>query len=128
MSKYYHPAGIDDQFHYCDMCEIDDGRPTFNFKDKDFDICEECTIKLLEKWGYDNLINLEIKIERMVISERLRNKIFARDGKKCIQCQSTDNLTIDHIKPFSKGGETTEDNLQTLCKKCNLQKGAKWLK
>ncbi len=30
----------------------------------------------------------------------------------------------DHIKPWSQGGTTTIDNLQMLCAKCNLVKGA----
>ena len=34
-------------------------------------------------------------------------------------------LEIDHILPVSKGGLTTEDNLQTLCWRCNRSKGAK---
>jgi 5-methylcytosine-specific restriction endonuclease McrA len=31
-------------------------------------------------------------------------------------------LHIDHIIPLSRGGENCEENLQTLCKKCNLTK------
>ncbi len=34
-------------------------------------------------------------------------------------------LEVDHIVPISKGGLTIEDNLQTLCWKCNRSKGAK---
>ena len=31
----------------------------------------------------------------------------------------------DHIKPFSKDGETSLANGQALCAECNLKKGAK---
>ena len=30
---------------------------------------------------------------------------------------------IDHIFPISKGGKSTYDNLQTLCRRCNKLKG-----
>ncbi|HIS15474.1 MAG TPA: HNH endonuclease [Candidatus Scatomorpha merdavium] len=34
-------------------------------------------------------------------------------------------LEIDHIIPVSKGGRTAEENLQTLCWKCNRAKSDK---
>lgn len=51
-----------------------------------------------------------------------------RDNFKCCACGASPakapsvELHIDHIIPWSKGGETTIDNLQTLCSKCNLGK------
>ena len=34
--------------------------------------------------------------------------------------------TIDHIKPCSKGGSHTWDNVQLACRKCNITKGDKY--
>ncbi len=65
------------------------------------------------------------RVERGKVSNKLRFQIYARDGYKCKICGQDDeykNLEIDHIKPISKGGKSTPDNLQTLCKNCNKSK------
>ncbi|KKL25211.1 hypothetical protein LCGC14_2407520, partial [marine sediment metagenome] len=46
---------------------------------------------------------------------------------KCVHCASPEDICIDHIIPFIRGGKTTEGNLQTLCKKCNSKKSDKVL-
>ena len=62
------------------------------------------------------------------INLRLRFKVFLRDHFKCCACGASPAkdpavvLHVDHILPWSKGGETVLDNLQTLCAKCNLGK------
>jgi len=62
------------------------------------------------------------------INWRLRFIVLRRDDFKCQSCgKSPANnpgvvLHVDHIKPWSKGGETIEENLQTLCSKCNVGK------
>ncbi|MCH5171293.1 MAG: HNH endonuclease [Erysipelotrichales bacterium] len=62
------------------------------------------------------------------INLRLRYLVLKRDNFKCCICGSSPakdpsvELHIDHIVPWSKGGETIIDNLQTLCSKCNLGK------
>lgn len=62
------------------------------------------------------------------INLRMRFKVMQRDNFKCCFCgaspamDSSVELHIDHIKPWSKGGETVIENLQTLCSKCNLGK------
>jgi hypothetical protein len=66
----------------------------------------------------------EIIISRMVISEKLRNDVYDRDGRKCLKCGAEENLCIDHIMPFCRGGKTEFDNLQTLCQPCNQRKKA----
>lgn len=50
-------------------------------------------------------------------------KIAARDGAQCAHCGEEDNLSIDHIRPISKGGSDDLDNLQILCRSCNSRKG-----
>lgn len=57
----------------------------------------------------------------------MRAVILMRDGATCQLCGATPQdgakLHVDHILPWSKGGETVVENLQILCDKCNLGKG-----
>lgn len=57
------------------------------------------------------------------ITDEDRAAIFERDGWKCLKCGSTEELTIDHVIPISKGGRNDPDNAQALCLNCNVQKG-----
>jgi hypothetical protein len=62
---------------------------------------------------------------RAQIPARLRHEVFKRDGYRCLECGATNNetrLQADHIIPVSRGGSDELDNLQTLCKECNLAK------
>ena len=48
-----------------------------------------------------------------------------KEGYKCRECGATKEeirLEIDHIIPWSKGGKTELENLQTLCRNCNHSK------
>jgi 5-methylcytosine-specific restriction endonuclease McrA len=62
------------------------------------------------------------------INLRLRFKVLYRDNFKCGKCGRSPatnpkiELHVDHIKPYSKGGETELSNLQTLCSDCNQGK------
>ena len=74
--------------------------------------------------------NIKHKTKRDV-SLSLRYEVLKRDHFKCVICgRSPSNdpsiiLHVDHIIPYSKGGETEIHNLQTLCQHCNLGKGSK---
>lgn len=65
------------------------------------------------------------KVERGIVTNKLRFEIYKRDEYKCCRCGAKDNLEIDHIVPISKGGKSTINNLQTLCHNCNIKKGVK---
>ena len=51
--------------------------------------------------------------------------VLVRDGGRCRKCRRAIKLEMDHIVPVSKGGETEESNLQTLCRRCNRAKARK---
>ena len=58
----------------------------------------------------------------------VQREVYERDNGQCTQCGSTENLNFDHIIPFSKGGSSkTASNIQLLCAKHNLKKGAKFV-
>ncbi len=52
-----------------------------------------------------------------------RHNIFKRDQYNCQYCGTDKNLTIDHLIPKSKGGQSTWTNLVTACQTCNSKKG-----
>lgn len=56
------------------------------------------------------------------ISQEVRDTVWNRDGGKCVECGSKENLEFDHIIPHSKGGANTYRNIQLLCEKCNRSK------
>ncbi|WP_245717587.1 TerD family protein [Nocardia jejuensis] len=59
------------------------------------------------------------------IAQDVKSRVWQRDGGRCVQCSDDQYLEFDHIIPWSRGGATSVDNLQILCRSCNLQKGAR---
>lgn len=112
---------------------------TFQYVSAGGNSSTKCDIKL----NIENLENLifylndlikfrkSIQGQRALMTSSLREKIKVRDNFCCKKCSLsiTDEknllLEIDHIIPLSKGGITSEDNLQTLCWRCNRTKGSK---
>lgn len=64
--------------------------------------------------------------KRNYLPRGLRHEVFKRDGYRCVECGASvedgATLHIDHIIPVSRGGYDELDNLQTLCKECNMNK------
>ena len=71
-------------------------------------------------------IHILRETKKRLFSDSLRTEIYLRDKAMCQICGTfvtIDNYDCDHIIPFSKGGETSLNNGQCTCKKCNRSKG-----
>ena len=84
-------------------------------------------------YGYRDFEDMTLNQIRMYdpnYAKELRDacikKLKKRNGKYicpgCGKLYDVQRLQVDHIKPFSKGGKTVPDNLQMLCRSCNLRK------
>ena len=63
---------------------------------------------------------------RRLIPTLVKIEVWERDKGRCAVCGATDELHFDHVLPFSKGGTSlTAENVQLLCARHNLSKGAK---
>ena len=104
--------------------------------------------RLVEESEYDNFEELARDIDRRLKGEvnayelpfyQLETLVKSRNDKEqkkialafkqgliCNRCQSIvfslDQLTLDHIKPESKGGKKLLPNLQLFCPECNENK------
>jgi 5-methylcytosine-specific restriction endonuclease McrA len=84
-------------------------------------------------------VNFEIQVPRVIrllFYDRLpkqtirfnRRNIFARDTNRCQYCGKkfpTSELSLDHVIPRSRGGETNWENVVCSCVKCNVRKGGR---
>jgi 5-methylcytosine-specific restriction endonuclease McrA len=69
-----------------------------------------------------------VRVPRAVQRKISRRALFARDGWRCVYCGSTSGrLTLDHVVPRSRGGESVWENVVTSCATCNHKKGNRLL-
>lgn len=69
-----------------------------------------------------------VRIPRMALRPTRAN-ILLRDEETCQYCgKHMRELTLDHILPRSRGGQSTWENLVACCRACNGRKGNRLLK
>ncbi len=69
-----------------------------------------------------------VRVPRAVQRKISRRALFARDGWRCVYCgTSSGRLTLDHVVPRSRGGESSWENVVTSCATCNHKKGNRLL-
>ena len=94
---------------------------------------EETIVELIKVLETKLTAGAFAKEQRTLMTKKLREFIKNRDNFTCRNCGNSTHvepnilLEIDHIIPVANGGYTVEDNLQTLCWKCNRKKSDKIL-
>ena len=69
-----------------------------------------------------------VRVPQAVKRRISRRALFARDGWRCVYCGTTGGrLTLDHVIPRSRGGDSVWENVVTACAPCNLRKGDRTL-
>jgi len=58
-----------------------------------------------------------LRLDRQAYDE-LRKQVLERDGWKCQNCGSSENLQVHHIQSRGQLGADTLENLITLCASC----------
>lgn len=88
-------------------------------------------------WVHTVRLNIAVpRIIRLLFYDRLprqqvkfnRRNIYARDHNRCQYCGkrfSTSELSLDHVIPRSRKGQTTWDNVVCCCTACNIRKGGR---
>ena len=78
---------------------------------------------------WPNVIRLVnyVRVPRTIKRKISRRALFARDGWRCVYCGSAGRLTLDHVVPRSRGGQSVWENVVTACAPCNHRKGDRTL-
>ena len=68
----------------------------------------------------------DFEVEFKIALNEVRDMIYKSYGKSCKYCKTqmnVSNMVCDHILPISAGGPSTPENLEMICKSCNIRKG-----
>jgi len=72
------------------------------------------------------LLTIPKDVKRRRLSFDELTKVISKRGGMCDECGADKNLSVDHIRPLSKGGTNELNNLRVLCRRCNSRKKDKW--
>lgn len=117
------------------MAQVDWGPLYDSYKDEKLDPVEieAETAKLFlnddvtkQSGIYSYILTREEKhLNIRAFTAQMKMKVYEKQSGECILCNNTfklNEMEADHIKPWSEGGKTNEENCQMLCKECNRKK------
>lgn len=104
---------------HCDFCNTELTDDEYHMYK---DVCYKCCSKAWKIYELAHGGACKTDISKRHITNSIKKTIMERDNNECLNCGSTENLTIDHITPLSIGGGNDYNNLQTLCSSCNSRK------
>lgn len=104
--------------------------------------CEVSELQWEEPGRYDEwvrTIHFQIQVPRVIrllqfdrparqTTRFSRRTLFARDQNRCQYCGknlSMNQMSLDHVVPRSRGGETSWENVVCSCVACNTRKGGR---
>ncbi|MBN1690433.1 MAG: HNH endonuclease [Dehalococcoidia bacterium] len=100
---------------FCSPIQIDDGRWHSEFE------THHCYAMYSSLWltipRWKRVVIIRDKLICQICGEKL-----TRLNEHGIEFPDPARMAVDHIHPYSKGGETKLDNLQLLCRPCNYKK------
>ncbi len=67
----------------------------------------------------DLAVELSTEEEDRQTQDKLRREVLARDGCRCLNCESPERLHVHHVVYLSHGGRTEAANLLTVCDSCH---------
>lgn len=112
-------------YNFSDWCEISELRLSLN----EYDETEEWVCSVNFRVQVPRIIRLLTydRVPRNMVKFSRRN-VFLRDEHRCQYCRKhfgTQQLSLDHVLPRSRGGGMTWDNIVCACLKCNVRKGGR---
>jgi 5-methylcytosine-specific restriction endonuclease McrA len=119
LDSSYRPVEIVDAVEALVLCLVGKAYAIENYKEQIRSVTESFNLPAVI------VLTRYVKFKFDTIACNRKNVIW-RDQNQCQYCTKffeSDSLTIDHVKPRSKGGKNTWTNLVAACKKCNQKKG-----
>ena len=118
---------LNHNFEPLNICSVQRGMTLFLLEKAEVLRYSDCYIRSeREEHMVPSVLRLYSNVRRPLPQLKIsRKSVLARDGYTCVYCGSRESLTLDHVFPRHRGGETTWENVVCCCLKCNNRKGSR---